>query len=88
MAANSVWRCTFFLTSPTGVRISGPHFANVGVASGTRGDIQSHALALTLATVITNNLSAIVGIEGASGVPLGSVVVDSFQHSLSPEVFT
>ena len=87
MASNSVWRCVFFLTNPAGARISGPHFAHVGVASGTRGDIQSHSLALTLATVITNNLAAILGIEGATGTPLGTVVIDSFQHALTPEVF-
>jgi len=88
MASNSVWRVLFYLSNAAGVRTSGPHYANVGVSGGGRGDQQSHSLALTLATVITNNLAAILGIEGATGTPLGSVVVDTFQHALTPEVFT
>ena len=90
MASNSVWKVTFHLENANGKMTTGPYSAHIGVSSGTRGDVQTHSLALTIATAITNNLQAILQTQVAASVtaPGGTVVLDTFVHAQTPEVFT
>jgi len=90
VATNSVFKCVFHLENGNNKMIAGPYTAYVGVAAGTRGDTQTHSLATTVAAAISSNLQSILQLQVASSVsaPGGTVVLDTFVHAQTPEVFT
>lgn len=82
MANNSVYKVTFSIQNGGGKVISGPWNANVGISGGSSGDQPTHAVANSLITAITNNLSGIIG--SAVG---GTVVIDTYAHAQTPNVW-
>lgn len=89
MAINSVFRVTFSIQNSNGRVIAGPYTANIGVSGGSRGDVHTGTLAASLATAVSANLLAILQAQGFSGsaAPGGTVVIETYSHGSSPDVF-
>ena len=91
MAQISVWNVKFHVEASSGKVTSGPYSAFVGISGGTRGDQQTHSVALTLATAINNNLLNILkamGNASLTAAPGGTVVVDDYAHGSIPDIWT
>jgi hypothetical protein len=90
MAGNSVWNVSFHVENSGGKTVAGPYNALVGVSGGTRGDIHNTTVNAQLVTAITNNLLAILQVQGYGGsaAPSGTIIIDRAAHAQSPEVFT
>lgn len=90
MAQSSVYKVTFQLQNSGGRTTTGPYTTYIAVSGGTGNDGLTHSLANSLATAISSNLLSILQSMNAAitGVPNGTVVIDTFCHASVPNVWS